>query len=296
MTDTKKIFIEIDPNAGFCFGVTNSIKKTEEFLEKREEIYVLGELVHNEEELKRLMKIGMKVISHDEIDLLKGKEIIIRAHGEPPSTYKKLKQINAKIYDLTCPIVLQLQKKISIVADEMIKTGGMIVIYGVKNHPEVIGLMGHTKGIGVVVEDLEQAKELQLNRPVALFSQTTKDKEGFDAIENYLKYELNSRHIPFESYATMCKIVDRRLPSIESFSRKHDMIIFVSGKESSNGQYLFRIAKNNNSNAIFISFLDEIEQLEISSQVESIGISGATSTPQSLLELVKERLEKKING
>ena len=109
MTDTKKIFIEIDPNAGFCFGVTNSIKKTEEFLEKREEIYVLGELVHNEEELKRLMKIGMKVISHDEIDLLKGKEIIIRAHGEPPSTYKKLKQINAKIYDLTCPIVLQLQ-------------------------------------------------------------------------------------------------------------------------------------------------------------------------------------------
>jgi len=292
----KKVFIEIDLNAGFCFGVTNSIKKTEELLKNREEIYVIGELVHNEEELNRLKRLGMKEISYNDIDLLKGNEIIIRAHGEPPSTYEKLQKIDAKIYDFTCPIVLQLQKKIDTIAEKMIIMHGQIVIYGLKNHPEVVGLLGHTKNIGIVVENIEQAKEVELDKPIALFSQTTKDKEGFEKIEEYFKTELNKRNIHFESYATMCKIVIGRSPALQKFAQTHDLIIFVSGKESSNGKYLYNIAKSANPNTIFVSLLSDIDEINIPFDVKSIGISGATSTPLSLLELIKEKLEKKLNN
>ncbi|HOY90208.1 MAG TPA: 4-hydroxy-3-methylbut-2-enyl diphosphate reductase [Bacteroidales bacterium] len=292
----KKVSIEIDLNAGFCFGVTNSIKKTEELLKNREEIYVLGELVHNEEELNRLKKLGLKEISYKDIDLLKGKEIIIRAHGEPPSTYEKLQKIDAKIYDFTCPIVLHLQKKISTIAEKMQKLNGLIVIYGLKNHPEVVGLLGHTKNRGIVVENIEQAKEVVLDKPIALFSQTTKDKEGFEKIEEYFRTELNKRNIHFESYATMCKIVAKRAPALQKFAKEHDFIIFVSGKESSNGKYLYNIAKTANPNTIFVSLLSDIDEINIPTDVKSIGISGATSTPLSLLELIKENLEKKLNN
>ncbi len=295
MVENKKIFIEIDPNAGFCFGVTNSIKKTEELLKDKDEIYVIGELVHNEEELSRLMKLGMKKISHNDIVSLKNKEIIIRAHGEPPSTYEKLKDSNATIYDFTCPIVLLLQKKISLVTDKMLQMNGQVVIYGLKNHPEVIGLMGHANNIGVVVENLEQAMQLPLDKPIALFSQTTKDREGFEEIKEYFETQLSKRNIHFESYATMCKIVAKRAPALQKFAKEHDFLIFVSGKDSSNGKYLYKIAKTANPNTLFVSELKEIDKIVIPSEIKSIGISGATSTPLSLIELIKERLETRLN-
>lgn len=283
--------VEIEKGSGFCFGVRKVIQMAEEILDKGENLYCLGEIVHNEEEINRLREKGMVFIDTDDLLRLKNETVLIRAHGEPPSTYKICEERNITIIDGTCPIVNALQKKISKSYNHTEPQDDQIVIYGKDTHPEVKALNGQINDSAIIIRSLKDIEKINPEKNVVLFSQTTMDSEGFIELENQIR--LNAREFPevkVDIKNTICKHISHRQPGIVDFARSHDVLIFVAGRNSSNGKILFDICKKENDNSKFISEVDQLKE-EWFLGVKNVGIAGATSTPAWVLKLVKERIE-----
>ncbi len=279
------MLIEIDEGSGFCFGVTTAIKKAEEELAKSDSLYCLGDIVHNGREVERLKKMGLITVEHSDLDSLHDTQMLLRAHGEPPLTYMKAERQNIRLIDATCPVVLNLQKRIKKAYEE----GGQIVIYGKNGHAEVVGLVGQTEGTAVVIENLDDAKKLDLSHDIQLFSQTTKSLEGFREIVSYIESNMQEG-AHFHYFDTICRQVANRIPNIVEFASKHDVILFVCGKKSSNGKVLYNQCLSVNPRTYMI---DDPSEIDFSwfEGIESVGICGATSTPKWLMEECKRRIE-----
>lgn len=278
--------IEIDEGSGFCFGVTTAIKKAEEELATGSELYCLGDIVHNGMECERLHNMGLKTINHDEFATLHDKKVLLRAHGEPPSTYLEAQANGIEIIDATCPVVLQLQRRIKRQYDA--NQEAQIVIFGKNGHAEVLGLVGQTDQKAIVIEHADEACRLDFSRDIYLYSQTTKSLDEFHAIIDYIQAHI-SPEATFKSFDTICRQVANRMPNICSFATKHDLILFVSGRKSSNGKVLFNACKAKNPHTYLIEGPEEIDPAWLSG-AESIGICGATSTPKWLMEKVATAL------
>ena len=280
--------IEIDNKSGFCFGVQRAIAKAEELIENGETITCLGEMVHNHEEVDRLEKLGMKTIEIEQLSQQNNQTILIRSHGEPPSTYQNLNKNNNKIIDATCPVVLKLQQRIKTSFEQIQKTNGQLLIYGKKGHAEVIGLNGQTGNKAIIVSSVDDLKQIDFSRPIEMYSQTTMPLSGF----NIIKEAINKQALNKVTYHdTICRQVANRVPHISEFAKKFDIILFVSGKKSSNGKLLFDECKKNNPRSYFISSASELDSSWFR-DAKSIGICGATSTPQWLMEQVKNALKQ----
>lgn len=286
------MIVEIDTNSGFCFGVVTAIHKAEEELDKSDKLHCLGAIVHNSMEVRRLEEKGLVTIDRDMFDHLHGQKILFRAHGEPPSTYIQAKKNDLTIIDATCPVVLNLQKRIRkayLASDSQLT---QIVIYGKKAHAEVNGLVGQTDGNAIVIEGVEDLSKLDYSKNICLFSQTTKSIEGFNKIVEEIQKRMESDKT-FVFNDTICRQVANRIPKIINFVARHDLILFVSGRESSNGKVLFDECKKVNSNIYMISDLDEVDYT-IFEGVKSVGICGATSTPKWLMEELKQKIEQNV--
>ena len=290
------IKVEIDEGSGFCFGVVTAIRKAEEELAKGVTLYCLGDIVHNSREVERLKTMGLITINHEEFKQLHNAKVLLRAHGEPPETYTIARENNIEIIDATCPVVLRLQKRIKQEYQEKDAEEKQIVIYGQNGHAEVLGLVGQTTGKAIVIEKLEEAKELDFSKSIRLYSQTTKSLDEFWEIVDYIKDHI-SPSATFEYYDTICRQVANRMPNLRTFAASHDLIFFVSGKKSSNGKMLFSECLKVNPNSHLIDNAEEIDD-SLFHGISSIGVCGATSTPKWLMEQIyteiKARLDKKI--
>jgi 4-hydroxy-3-methylbut-2-enyl diphosphate reductase len=281
------MIIETDKNSGFCFGVVYAIQKAEEYLKNNNKLFCLGDIVHNDEEVKRLTNKGLQVIDFKKYKSLKNTNILIRAHGEPPETYKIAKQNNLNIIDASCPIVLRLQLQIRKTYLDLKKQNGQIIIYGKKNHAEVIGLAGQTNNEAIIVSDIADIEQIDFTRPVAIFSQTTKSASHYHKIVEAIRERMQNSSFFFQD--SVCKQVANRDKEIRNFCKNKDIIIFISGKKSSNGKMLYEVCKSVNKNTKFVSEIAEIKN-EWFNNVETVGISGATSTPAWLMDKVKEHI------
>ena len=286
------IKVEIDEGSGFCFGVVTAIHKAEEELAKGETLYCLGDIVHKSREVDRLKTMGLITINREEFKQLKNAKVLLRAHGEPPETYMIARENNIEIIDATCPVVLRLQKRIrqGYLADS--DEEKQIVIYGKSGHAEVLGLVGQTDGKAIVIEKAEEAKKLDLNKSIRLFSQTTKSLDEFQEIVEYFKQHI-SPEATFEYYDTICRQVANRMPKLREFAATHDLIFFVSGKKSSNGKILFEECLKVNANSHLIDNEKEIDP-SLLQNVKSIGVCGATSTPKWLMEKIYNHIRTLI--
>lgn len=284
--------IEIDSGSGFCFGVVNAIKKAEEELDKGGTLYCLGDIVHNNYEVERLKKKGLITIDRDTFRTLRNVKVLLRAHGEPPETYRIAAENNIEIIDATCPVVLQLQQKIKKAYQESDKDGSQIVIYGKVGHAEVNGLVGQTSGQAIVIENSSDVSSIDMNRNIRLYSQTTKSVEGFRHMVESITRKASSG-ISFKYYDTICRQVANRIPNIREFAGRHDIILFVCGQKSSNGRILYDECVNVNKNSYLISDIGDIEKKWLLG-VDSIGICGATSTPKWLMEKVQEYVKNQV--
>lgn len=286
------IKVEIDEGSGFCFGVVTAIHKAEEELAKGETLYCLGDIVHNSREVDRLKTMGLITINREEFKQLKNAKVLLRAHGEPPETYIIARENNIEIIDATCPVVLRLQKRIrqGYLADS--DEEKQIVIYGKSGHAEVLGLVGQTDGKAIVIEKAEEAKKLDLNKSIRLFSQTTKSLDEFQEIVEYFKQHI-SPEATFEYYDMICRQVANRMPKLREFAATHDLIFFVSGKKSSNGKMLFEECLKVNANSHLIDNEKEIDP-SLLQNVKSIGVCGATSTPKWLMEKIYNHIRTLI--
>lgn len=286
------IKVEIDEGSGFCFGVVTAIHKAEEELAKGETLYCLGDIVHNSREVDRLKTMGLITINREEFKQLKNAKVLLRAHGEPPETYIIARENKIEIIDATCPVVLRLQKRIrqGYLADS--DEEKQIVIYGKSGHAEVLGLVGQTDGKAIVIEKAEEAKKLDLNKSIRLFSQTTKSLDEFQEIVEYFKQHI-SPEATFEYYDTICRQVANRMPKLREFAATHDLIFFVSGKKSSNGKMLFEECLKVNANSHLIDNEKEIAP-SLLQNVKSIGVCGATSTPKWLMEKIYNHIRTLI--
>jgi len=283
------MIIEIDKNSGFCFGVVEAIRKAEETLLQQDVLYCLGDIVHNDAEVNRLTKKGLITIDHERYFTMKDATVLLRAHGEPPSTYEYARQNNIRLIDATCPVVLKLQQRIRVGHESAKSQNSQFIIFGKKGHAEVNGLVGQTNGKAIVLESTDEINKIDFSRPIELYSQTTKDLEGFHQLAD----ELKSRaiNVPVKIHDTVCRQVANRIPAIRKFSARFGLIIFVSGQKSSNGKMLFNICQSVNPNSKFVSSIEEIDEQWIK-DIDSVGICGATSTPKNLLEEVAEVLRK----
>ncbi len=279
------MLIEIDEGSGFCFGVTTAIKKAEEVLASHGNLYCLGDIVHNGREVERLKKLGLLTVNHHDLEQMHDSTVLLRAHGEPPQTYAVAKSHNISVIDATCPVVLNLQKRIRKAYEE----GGQIVIYGKNGHAEVVGLVGQTDGNAVVIESLEDAKRLDFGHDIQLFSQTTKSLEGFREIVEYIGENMKDG-ARFSYFDTICRQVANRMPNIRKFAARHDVILFVCGKKSSNGKVLYNQCLTVNPRTYMVDDPSEID-FGWFDGVKSVGICGATSTPKWLMEDCKRRIE-----
>lgn len=272
--------IEIDNGSGFCFGVTTAISKAEEELAKGSTLYCLGDIVHNGMEVERLTEKGLVTINHDDLRSLHNAKVLLRAHGEPPETYEIARRNNIDIIDATCPVVLQLQRRIKKQYDA--NPDAQIVIFGKKGHAEVLGLVGQTNNSAIVIEHFNGVEKLDFSRDIYLYSQTTKSLDEFHRIIDYIQEHI-SPQATFKSFDTICRQVANRMPNISSFASRHDLILFVSGRKSSNGKVLFNECKRVNPNSYQIERAEEID-LDWLKDINTIGICGATSTPKWLME------------
>ena len=274
--------VRIDPNSGFCFGVIYAIQMAEDLLEEQGYLYCLGDIVHNDEEVQRLEHKGLRIIGHEQFADLRDEAVLIRAHGEPPSTYQRAMENNLTLIDASCPVVLKLQNRIKSSFDRREK----IFIYGKHGHAEVLGLLGQTSGEAVVFENLDELLSHALPTNITLYSQTTKSTASFYAIKN----ELISRGYIINANDTICRQVSNRDEALRRFAAQFDQVIFVSGTKSSNGKVLYQVCKETNPRTHFVS---NTEQLCASwfSPGQSVGICGATSTPMWLMEQVRDALE-----
>lgn len=298
--------IEIDQGSGFCFGVTRAIGKAEEELAKEERLYCLGDIVHNGKECNRLGQMGLVTINHEQLRDIRDAKVLLRAHGEPPSTYALARERGINLIDATCPVVLHLQERIKKEYDEKVKrlngkksmvNGGwsmvndkQIVIFGKKGHAEVIGLVGQTEDTAIIIEKAEEAKRLDFRRDICLYSQTTMPLDEFRKIVEYVQQHI-SPQATFTYYDTICRQVANRMPNIRSFALRHDAVLFVCGKKSSNGRVLWGECQKANPRSYMIDTAAEIDVRWLEG-CESIGICGATSTPKWLMEECKVRIEQ----
>jgi len=281
------MIVEIDQKSGFCFGVMNAIGKAEETLNTEDMLYSLGHIVHNELEVKRLQELGLKTIAHDEYFRLKDCKVLIRAHGEPPSTYEYARQNNITLIDATCPVVLKLQQRVKKAAETMQEENGQVVIFGHEGHAEVTGLAGQMNNEAIVIDHPDDIKKIDPSRPVVVFSQTTKSVEDFKKLVLNIQEQATKGRV--ETHDTVCRQVSNRVPHIEKFVVRFDVVIFVGGLHSSNAQLLFDVCKRNNPHSYFVSSPEDIQSKWFSG-VERVGICGATSTPQWLMEMVAEKI------
>lgn len=280
------IQIEIDSGSGFCFGVTTAISKAEEELSRSDTLYCLGDIVHNGMEVERLHLQGLQTIDHSQLSQLHDVKVLLRAHGEPPATYATAKRNHIEIIDATCPVVLQLQRRIKRQYDD--NPQAQIVIFGKNGHAEVLGLVGQTDGNAIVVENLDDASHLCFDRDIYLYSQTTKSLDEFHALIAYIQAHI-SPQATFRSFDTICRQVANRMPNIAAFAARHDMILFVSGHKSSNGKVLFNECLRVNANSHHIEQPSEID-LHWLDGVKTIGICGATSTPKWIMEQCRDHI------
>ena len=279
--------IEIDNGSGFCFGVTTAIKKAEEELALGHKLYCLGDIVHNGMECDRLREMGLVTIKHAEMRELHDVKVLLRAHGEPPETYELARKNHIEIIDATCPVVLQLQKRIKKQYDS---SRAQIVIFGKRGHAEVLGLVGQTQSSAIVIESFDEVKRLDFTRDIYLYSQTTKSLDEYHRIIDYIQTHI-SPDAHFESFDTICRNVANRMPNISQFDSRHDLILFVCGRKSSNGKVLFNECLQVNPNSHLIEDPQEI-QPEWLVGIETVGICGATSTPKWLMEQARDAIEK----
>jgi len=286
--------IEIDPNSGFCFGVINAITQAEKILEKEKYLYCLGNIVHNYYELERLKQKGLIIINYDEFKQIKNQKVLIRAHGEPPQTYKIAKENNITLIDATCPVVLKLQKLVKAAYLNTLNDNGKVVIFGKKGHAEVIGLMGQTENKAIIIENINDLNYLDFSKPIYLFAQTTSNYEKYKEISELIINKQKNYNVYHKIYYTICNEVIKRENNLKNFVKNYDAILFASSKESSNGKTLFNICKSNNPNSFFITNINEINSITLKNY-NSIGITGATSTPIWFLEKIKNYLKNITN-
>ena len=275
--------VNIDKSSGFCFGVVYAIEMAEDILETEGYLYCLGDIVHNDEEVDRLTSMGLKIIDHDILKGLKNEKVLIRAHGEAPSTYQLALENNLTLIDASCPVVLKLQNRIKNSHDD----DEQILIFGKHGHAEVIGLQGQTDGKAIVFQDLAELDHVELPSKFTLYSQTTKSTDKF----YHIKDELLGRGYEVKANDTICRQVSNRYQELENFVSHYDKIVFVSGKKSSNGKVLYDVCKKYNDNSYFISNVEELD-LSWFNEGDRVGICGATSTPMWLMEKVKAALEQ----
>ena len=279
--------IEIDNGSGFCFGVTTAIKKAEEELAQGKELYCLGDIVHNSMECERLRQMGLVTINHEDLQHLHDVKVLLRAHGEPPATYELARRNNIEIIDATCPVVLKLQNRIK----QQYECGAaQIVIFGKKGHAEVLGLVGQTQSTAIVIENFDEVKRLDFSRDIYLYSQTTKSIDEFHRIVEYIHAHISSGAV-FQSFDTICRSVANRMPNISQFAARHDLLLFVCGRKSSNGKVLYNECLRVNANTHLIEGPDEINPLWLK-DIQTVGICGATSTPKWLMEQCRDAITK----
>jgi len=287
--------ITVDKSSGFCWGVVRTVAIAEEELAAGKKLYSLGEIIHNPVEIDRLRSLGLEPVSHKDLEHLRGTKVLIRAHGEPPSTFAFAQELGITLIDATCPVVTKVQERIR----RFYEDGYQVVIFGKKNHAEVIGLVGQTNGEAVVIKSLEEIDSVMLDRKTVLFSQTTMDKPTFYALRNELSKRIHDLiigsmeevAIEFHAKDTICGQVSGREKKIREFAESNDLVIFVAGRHSSNGKVLYDIVQSANPH---VQFIEETKELhpEWFEGVETIGITGATSTPQWLMEQVKDGIEQ----
>ncbi len=286
--------VEIDKRSGFCFGVQNAVEIAEKALLKGEKVFSLGPIVHNDKEVERLSLLGLVSVDHKEFRKLKNCKVLIRAHGEPPETYLTAASNNVTIIEATCPIVKRLQSKIKDIWIKTKKNNGQVVIFGKPGHAEVVGLLGQTNNEGILVTGPGDLHKIDIHNPVYLFSQTTMSVKDYAVFAGMLRAKMKEKGIadPDEFLVvnnTNCGQVSNREPHLMTFAKKHDVIIFVSGRESSNGKMLYTVCKKNNPATHFVSSLEEIEKSWFDGK-KSVGVCGATSTPKWLIDAVRDRI------
>jgi len=284
--------VEIDKKSGFCFGVSNAVEIAEEALLQVEKVFSLGPIVHNDKEVERLESLGLTSINQQQFRDLKNTKVLIRAHGEPPETYRIAQENNITIIEATCPIVKKLQLKISMAWKRIGKDNGQIILFGKPGHAEVVGLLGQTDQEGILISGPADIDKIDFARPVALFSQTTMEINEFNQIKDLIYKKMKDQGILdpdhyLEVNNTVCGQVSNREPNLRKFAREHDTIIFVSGKESSNGRMLFSVCKSENPDTYFVSSIEEIDKSWFEGK-RSAGICGATSTPKWLIEEIRD--------
>lgn len=286
--------VTVDINSGFCWGVVRAINLAEKEMDNAEKLYSLGDIIHNPIEIKRLGEKGLQTITHADLPNVKDAKVLIRAHGEPPETYRKARELGIEIVDATCPVVTRVQERIR----KYYNSGFQIVIYGKKEHAEVIGLVGQTHGEAIVIKSLEEIDKIDLSRKTVLFSQTTMDKPTFHKIKEILERRMKElvidsfeeNALEFHAKDTICGQVSGRDQKLRAFAAQNDIMIFIAGRNSSNGKVLYEICKQANPRTYFVESEAEILP-EWFEGVETVGISGATSTPQWLMERVKRTIE-----
>jgi len=282
--------VEIDSGSGFCFGVTTAIKKAEEELSTGKTLYCLGDIVHNSMECERLRKLGLITLNHEEMESLSNATMLLRAHGEPPKTYLKAEQNHIEIVDATCPVVLQLQRRIR--KQYEANPDAQIVIFGKKGHAEVMGLIGQTDNKAIVIESVDELNKLDFTKDIYLYSQTTKSLDEFHSIIDYINGHI-ANGVVFKSFDTICRQVANRMPNIAEFASKHDVILFVSGRKSSNGKVLFNECRSVNPRSFQIEGPEDIMSSWFDNAC-SVGICGATSTPKWLMEECRDRINNNL--
>lgn len=284
--------IVVDQNSGFCFGVINAIRTAEKYLTAHNTLYCLGDIVHNNEEVQRLSDMGLQIIDYEQFKSLKGTTVLIRAHGEPPETYRIAENNRIHLIDATCPVVLKLQKRILGEYQNNI-SGKQILIYGKKGHAEVVGLLGQTENTGIVISSSDDVECIDFSRPAILYSQTTQSLENYRSLIDMIqsRYRLAGHADWFEYEDTICGKVSSRAKQIADFASSFDIILFVSGEKSSNGLYLYNICKDYNPHSFFLTKVEQLSQIDLS-QADSIGICGATSTPMWLMQKIADECAK----
>ncbi|MBN2744592.1 MAG: 4-hydroxy-3-methylbut-2-enyl diphosphate reductase [Marinilabiliaceae bacterium] len=281
--------VTIDSNSGFCFGVVKAVEKAEHYLTNGHQLFSLGDIVHNTCEVERLENMGLKTVTTQQLPNITNSTILFRAHGEPPISYQQAASQNLQVIDATCPVVLKLQQRIRAAWEKMKPLNGQIIIYGKKGHPEVIGLLGQINNEGILIEDSNDLSSIDFTRPIELFSQTTKSISGFQQlISNIEKQACNKDS--FTWHDTICRQVSNRVPKMEQFATTHDVVIFVGGAQSSNAKSLFNECLKHNPNSHFVIDANDLKQEWFPLQTQKVGVCGATSTPQWLLEQVADAI------
>nr|WP_321406665.1 4-hydroxy-3-methylbut-2-enyl diphosphate reductase [uncultured Carboxylicivirga sp.] len=281
------IKVEIDTHSGFCFGVRKAIEAADRMLSDGNDVYCVGDIVHNDAEAERLRKLGMNIISYNNIEEIKEGTVLFRAHGEPPASYRLITNAGLKLQDETCPVVLKLQDRIKKAYKQLKEINGQLVIFGKRGHAEVIGLEGQCEGNAIVIENEAEIDLIDFNRPVEIFSQTTKDPEHLKRIVEFIE---SRKGDSITWHNTTCKQVTGRVPKLKAFAKQHDVIIFVGGKKSSNAKVLFVACCDVNIKSYFVSEASEVMEEWFVDAKSSVGVCGATSTPQWQMEEVAQRI------